>query len=302
MLAKAFPERYRRWEVYVPLSLAFVWFLAFFGPSIQGVLVTTLNLPSIKTDFHPRQTGFEDRKLAMLVEVNPFGHLTALLLHMIAVVPFEWRFIYMGSKESIARMEKSLPIRDLQESGKLVLKEVPAGFDASTSEGMHRMLTHIRFYKEVVDPAEWFLLFRSDTILCAQSNQSLNDWLEYDWVGAPWGLDDRFGGNGALSLRRVSAVKQILGFQTRLNDSDPSDRWLSMRMGLLPDAQMAPASKEAEFSVENIWHDKPMGYRLDNILPDSVWGDRNKRKQIYDYCPEVKLIHEMKLERQRCQD
>lgn len=237
----------------------------------------------------------------------------------------------MGSEESIARMEKSLPIQDYRESGKLVLREVPAGFDASTSEGMHRMLTHMRFYKEVVDPAEWFLLFRSDTILCAQSNQSLNDWLEYDWVGAPWsvlldprkppciikcmwslmnillttfayrGLDDRFGGNGALSLRRVSAVKQILGFQTRLNDSDPSDRWLSMRMGLLPDAKMAPASKEAEFSVENIWHDKPMGYRLDNILPDSVWGDRNKRKQIYDYCPEVKIIHEMKLERQRCQ-
>ena len=113
-------------------------------------------------------------------------------------------------------------------------------------------------------------------------------------------LDDRFGGNGALSLRRVSAVKQILSFQTRLNDSDPSDRWLSMRMGLLPDARMAPASKEAEFSVENVWHDKPMGYRTDNILPDNVWGDREKRKQIYNYCPEVKIIHEMKLERQRC--
>ena len=92
----------------------------------------------------------------------------------------------MGSKESIARVEKSLPIQDYQKSGKLVLREVPAGFDASDSEGMHRMLTHMRFYKEVVDPAEWFLLFRSDTILCAQSNQSLNDWLEYDWVGAPW--------------------------------------------------------------------------------------------------------------------
>lgn len=114
-------------------------------------------------------------------------------------------------------------------------------------------------------------------------------------------LDDRFGGNGALSLRRVSAVKQVLRFQTRLHDSDPADRWLSMRMGLLPDAKMAPGSKEAEFSVENIWHDKPMGYRLDHILPDSVWGDQAQRKKIYAYCPEVKIIHEMKLERQRCQ-
>ena len=122
----------------------------------------------------------------MLVEINPFGHLTTLLLHMIAVVPFEWRFIYIGSKESIARINKSLPVQQYQESGKLVLREVPLGFDASDNEGMHRMLTHMRFYEEVVDPAEWLLLFRSDTILCAQSNQTVNDWLDYDWVGAPW--------------------------------------------------------------------------------------------------------------------
>lgn len=148
--------------------------------------MTTFGLPSITTDFHPSRTDFEDRKLAMLVEVNPFGHLTALLLHMIAVVPFEWRFVFVGSKESIARLEESLPIQYNKEIKKLVLREVPEGFDASHNEGMHRMLTHMRFYEEVVDPAEWLLLFRSDTILCAQSNQTVNDWLDYDWVGAPW--------------------------------------------------------------------------------------------------------------------
>ncbi|KAL8971125.1 MAG: hypothetical protein Q9183_001203 [Haloplaca sp. 2 TL-2023] len=301
MLAKSFPERYRRWEVLVPISLALVWFLAFFGPSIRGFLVTTFNLPTIQTDFHPSQTVFEARKLAMLVEINPFGHLPALLLHMMAVIPYEWRFIYMGSKKSIVRMRTSLPIREYEKSKKLKMIEVPAGFDASDNEGMHRMMTHRRFYEDIVDPAEWFLLFRSDTILCAQSNQTVNDWLEYDWVGAPWRLDDRFGGNGALSLRRVSAVKQVLRFQSRLNDSDPSDRWFSMRMGLLPNSKMAPASKEAEFSVENVWHDKPMGYRLADPLPDSVWADKDRRKQIFTYCPEVKIIHKMKLERQRCQ-
>lgn len=146
----------------------------------------TFGLPSITTDFHPSRTDFEDRKLAMLVEVNPFGHLTPLLLHMIAVVPFEWRFVFVGSNKSIAHVEKSLPIQHHKKSKKLVLREVPEGFDASHNEGMHRMLTHMRFYEEVVDPAEWLLLFRSDTILCAQSNQTVNDWLDYDWVGAPW--------------------------------------------------------------------------------------------------------------------
>ena len=164
------------------------WVLAFFGPSIRGFLVTTFNLPTIKTDFHPSHTEFEARKLAMLVEINPFGHLPALLLHMMAVIPYEWRFIYMGSKASIVRMRTSLPIREYEKSKKLKIIEVPAGFDASDNEGMHRMMTHRRFYEDIVDPAEWFLLFRSDTILCAQSNQTVNDWLEYDWVGAPWSV------------------------------------------------------------------------------------------------------------------
>ena len=74
-----------------------------------------------------------------------------------------------------------------------------------------------------------------------------------------------------------------------------------MRMGLLPDAKMAPAVKEAEFSVENVWHEKPMGYRVAPQLPDSVWGEASRRQQIYDYCPEVKMIHPMKLARQRCE-
>lgn len=75
------------------------WFLAFFGPSIRGFFVTIFNVTTIKNSSYPSKTGFEDRKLAMLVEVHLYGHLTALLLHMIAVVPFEWRFVYVGSKE-----------------------------------------------------------------------------------------------------------------------------------------------------------------------------------------------------------
>lgn len=37
-------------------------------------------------------------------------------------------------------------------------------------------------------------------------------------------------------------------------------------------------------------------------LPDDVWGTAEKRKKIYDYCPEMKITMNMKLEREGCED
>lgn len=111
----------------------------------------------------------------------------------------------------------------------------------------------------------------------------------------------RFGGNGGLSLRKVSRIKQVLQFQTRLDHTFSEDEWLSSRMGLLPDARMCEPALEREFAVENIWQERPMGYHLNPAgWVDEVWGDPAKRRMIYDYCPEIKMIADFHLERERC--
>ena len=68
---------------------------------------------------------------------------------------------------------------------------------------------------------------------------------------------------------------------------------------------MANASLEAQFTVEGIWHERPMGYHVGgsgDALPGEVWDDIERRKRIYDYCPEIKLLLRMKLERERCEE
>lgn len=117
-------------------------------------------------------------------------------------------------------------------------------------------------------------------------------------VRAGWG---RFGGNGGLSIRNVEKVKEVLRFQKRWDDSSPEDQWLSSRLGLLPDANMCPPEKEREFAVEDVWHEWPMGYHLNpNGAVSDVWDTRGTRKRIFDYCPEIKIILDMKLEREKC--
>lgn len=97
----------------------------------------------------------------------------------------------------------------------------------------------------------------------------------------------------------------MLSFQSRQDQNDAEDRWFVNRLGLLPGAKMANASLEAQFSVEGIWHESPMGYHVGgsgDALPDEVWNDIERRKRIYDYCPEIKLVLKMKLERERCEE
>ena len=143
----------------------------------------------MKIDYHPNReakTHYNQRKVALLVETRTLGHTTPLLLHMISIVPPDWRFMFLGSDESVKQLNASLPVQMHQSSGKLDVRVTPKEFPATSPQAFNEMFTSPRFYDEVVYPAEWLLVFHSDSIMCANSNRSVDDWLDYDWVGAPW--------------------------------------------------------------------------------------------------------------------
>ena len=75
-------------------------------------------------------------------------------------------------------------------------------------------------------------------------------------------------------------------------------------MIVLPGAKVANGAQEDHFSVEEVWHSEPMGYHVregGEKLADDVWKDPERRKQNFNYCPELAMIMPMKLERERCE-
>ncbi len=114
--------------------------------------------------------------------------------------------------------------------------------------------------------------------------------------------EDRFSGNGGLSIRRVSAIKRVLSFQERYNDTEAEDEWFGKRIYILPGAKVASGADGA-LTVEDVYIDNSMGFHVrdgGNELADDVWKDPAQRKKIFSYCPELTMIMEMKLERERC--
>lgn len=114
--------------------------------------------------------------------------------------------------------------------------------------------------------------------------------------------DDRFAGNGGLSLRRVSAIRKILSFQARYNDSNPEDEWFGERLYITPGLKVA-SGLEGALAVENVYMDKPMGFHVQEMgenLPAEVWDSYEQRKKILEYCPELYTVLNAKLDRERC--
>ena len=79
--------------------------------------------------------------------------------------------------------------------------------------------------------------------------------------------------------------------------------WFGKRLYVLPGEKVATGTDGA-LAVEEIYMERPMGYHIRDggkDLHDDVWKDHAQRKKIFDYCPELSLIMDMKLERERCE-
>jgi hypothetical protein len=174
------------------------WFasiLPHYKPMIQAEFKSRLEearqkIPSIKVDWHqavdddPR-SAYNTSKLALIIEPRPLPHLVPQLLHMISVVPPDWRFLFIGSEKSLVSVGRAYATKHQQVIGKLDLMMLPEPWEIDEKEKIHRLLTDVRFYDEFLPGVEWLLKYEADSILCANSGSSLNDWLHWSWAGAP---------------------------------------------------------------------------------------------------------------------
>ncbi|RBR16171.1 hypothetical protein FVER53590_13510 [Fusarium verticillioides] len=269
-------SKLRRDSLQAPLiaivALLFAWFIALVVlPQCKPAIASARqNLPSIAIDWSPNndpRKNYNASKVALIIEHEP------------------------------------LPLLVQQGLGKIELMQLPQPWKIRSNEDTNRLLTDTRFYDEFLPEVEWLLKFSRDSILCANSELSLNDWLDYTWAGATNNRQNKaLAVYGDLSLRRISVIKQILSFQSRYNDSEADDSWFGSRLEVLPDAKLAMTSDQP-FAVQNNITSRPMGYNLQargNLVDQEVWKYPEARKEALKYCPEIHIILNMKLEKERC--
>ncbi|KAH8878550.1 hypothetical protein GQ53DRAFT_673950 [Thozetella sp. PMI_491] len=145
-----------------------------------------------------------------------------------------------------------------------------------------------------VKSASRVLLFQMDSIICSNSNMTVDDFMQRDYIGAPipsgWGE----GYNGGLSLRNPKMILDILASPSNDFDAkwDPGlfqsyieDQWYYAKMKELPHAKLPNEDIARQFSVEQQWYDRPVGYYAPRLY------NRKRMDEIWKYCPEVELVN-----------
>jgi hypothetical protein len=117
----------------------------------------------------------------------------------------------------------------------------------------NKMLMTKEFYQRI--PTDIFLLVQTDSMICPGTQELLQKFLQYDYVGAPWKTGGV--GNGGFSLRRKSKMLEILE-KCPPNPDANEDGFFSA--GCAAVKASIPSPKEAEeFSIETIYAPRSFG-------------------------------------------
>jgi len=148
------------------------------------------------------------------------------------------------------------------------------------SEYSTLLCKHLTIYNEI--HTDYFLLFQTDTMLFPRYKDRLNDFFQYDYVGAPWN-NDRFGGvgNGGLSLRKKSKMLEIL--ETVTYSGEPEDIYFCNN--ILVDLHRPTMEQAKRFSVEEVFYPQSFGCH-------QPWG-RGFDKELLEAYPEIITLFEL---------
>jgi len=136
-----------------------------------------------------------------------------------------------------------------------------------------KLLVSRDFYKHI--PTEIFLIFQTDSIIFCTNKHKINQFLHYDYVGAPW--KDGVG-NGGLSLRRKSKMLSII--DSFPYNKEPEDLFFACRD---PTVYTPSIEKAKEFSVEHLYHPASFGSH-------QAWIFHPKLMATY---PELKILMDL---------
>lgn len=118
-------------------------------------------LPQISLDYH--KPLYNESKVALLIENRNVSQITPMILAFMSTLPPDWRFRFMGTEDSVAYVNKSAAMRQQVRAGKLDLTYIPKNMTTNGQEDISRFLTNLWLYETVLAPAEWLLIFQTDS-------------------------------------------------------------------------------------------------------------------------------------------
>ena len=207
-------------------------------------------------------------KETVLIEMRPFPHLEFTLRNMIAKLPNNWSHTvicgnlnYKFVKDMCSKISPNINI-------------IHINYDNLDPSSYSKVLSSEDFWNNLT--GEKILIYQEDACIF---KSNINDFLKYDYIGAPWPLDQNDNknlvGNGGFSLRSKSVMLKVIDkiniYSTQYSSHTleyirhtqsyvpPEDVYFSKNIIDHKLGNVAPHNIAQKFSVETIYNENPFG-------------------------------------------
>ncbi|KAK6515962.1 hypothetical protein TWF281_004553 [Arthrobotrys megalospora] len=252
----------------------------------------------------PPPQGFSiASKVAAIADTSFTPRHIPLLMHYSGVLGPEWPIVYYTSQQTYETYLKpgvanvsAVWTRALNE-GRIEVRLLPTRFQMTSRDGVNSFLTDKWMWEDLA-PAKHVLIFQADAIICGNAHKTVDDFLEWDFIGATLTPEGRMY-NGGLSLRNRQTILRILNQHDYQADTkaalfkfEGEDVWFSKHMDL-SGAKLPSNEVALEFACEYHFHiraqKQPMGYhKVHKAAPSKI-------DEIAEWCPEIHLAAPGKL-------
>ncbi|RFU27837.1 hypothetical protein B7463_g8493, partial [Scytalidium lignicola] len=286
--------------------LALIYFFKLTSSDAFQINPQTL-LNTVSSDKNAASTNTHDlitNKVAVITDTQYSPRLVPLILHYHAVLGPDWPIVFYTSEETLEKhfnpesANTSAIWNRAVQDGSIQIRPVPAEFNLTSRDGVNIYLSRPWLWEQLA-PAQHVLVFQTDAILCGNSYRTMDDFLEWDFIGAPI-HDKEHLYNGGLSLRNRTMLLDILNDGGNWEEETKSgkwtmggeDVWFSKRMDQRG-AHLPSNSVGLTFACEYSWNFhgrmEPLGFH--KVHKNAA----DKLEEIADWCPEIALAAPGKL-------
>jgi hypothetical protein len=201
---------------------------------------------------------------AIIIEPRPHKALNFVLNNFLENLSDEWGFIiFHGNKNT--NFIQNIITNEINPDYNNKIKTINLGIDNLYSNDYSNLLKNKDFYNNI--ETETFLIFQVDTLIIKENKDLINDFLEYDYVGAPW--QNGWIGNGGLSLRKKSKMLEVID-KVNKDYKVNEDEYFSYQNVVY--LYRPSFEKAKQFAIETIYNKKSFGvHNCYNYLQEVEW-------------------------------
>ena len=231
---------------------------------------------------------------AIIIEPRKHQALELVLNNFVLNLDSNWKFIiYHGidNEEYVINIVKYIE----NKYNKKIFRLINLNVTNLTFDDYNKLFYNINFYNNI--DTEMFLIFQTDTLISQIYSKLIYNFMEYDYVGAPW--NNEGVGNGGLSLRRKSKMLEILNYLDEKNILNENGTIInediifsnSEEIFLLPIINKniklnKPSFEESKFfSVEMIYNNMSFG-----IHKPWLYLSDEELNKLKDYIPDLNIL------------